>query len=293
MRKMRKAYEGVRGADLYVEEFGDYREFLETLERRKPEEAKNTSPSDYKLTVDWNGVGSRDEAYDLLKKGWDAPVKRIVCDFDKNLAKTRERVRRRNFASVEGFAPIPAHAVMNLPNSMINQRTEAKKTKILDFIIMIDRACNVSTREIERKMSEQLAAIASLERDFGFRCRISVSFAPFSGYAREGKTNAACVLKVKDESQPFDIKRLAFPIVHSAMLRALMFRWERTLSAEDGLNSPYSKYHDGGMGTSFERWRESNKKEFSGMISGNNGKVIVLDFDSKVEDVIKKGTERR
>ena len=293
MRKMRKAYEGVKGADLYVEEFGDYREFLETLERRKPEEAKNTSPSDYKLTVDWNGVGSWDEAYDLLKKGWDAPVKRIVCDFDKNLAKTRERTRRRNFASVEGFAPIPAHAVMNLPNSMINQRTEAKKTKILDFIVMIDRACHVSTMEIERKMSEQLAAIASLERDFGFRCRISVAFAPFSGYAREGKTNTACVLKVKDESQPFDIKRLAFPIVHSAMLRALMFRWERTLSAEDGLNASYGKYHDGGMGTSFERWRESYKKEFSGMISGNGSKVIVLDFDSKVEDVIKQGTERR
>ena len=216
-----------------------------------------------------------------------------MADFDKNLVKTREKIRRTSFADVNGFAPIPAHAVMNLPNSMINQRVEVKKTKILDFLIVIDRACMNSPREIEMRMSEQLAGIASLERDFGFRCRISVAFAPFSGYPRSKKTNTACILKVKDEGQPFDIKRLAFPVVHSAMLRALMFRWERTVSAEDGLNASYEKYHESGMGTSFEHWLESDKKMFSEMVSENNGKVIVLDFNSRVEDVIKKQKAER
>lgn len=288
MKKTITAYEQDKTAKFYVERFENYREFVDTLEKRKSEESKN----DYEGgdLNSWHGVKSWDEAYGLLLKGWDKPVGHIEMNFNKSLVNAREKSRRRVYASVAGFSPIVPHAVMNLPNSMFDEKIEAKKTKVLDFLIMIDRACGNSASEIERRMSEQLAAIAVLERDYGYRCRISVSFASFSGSYRHNQTNVACVLKVKDESQPFDIKRLAFPIVHAGMLRALMFRWERTLSAEDGLNKKYSEYHASGMGTSYEKWNSSNKEQFVRMLSGNKSKVIVLDFDSKVEDVITKGT---
>lgn len=285
MEKSVQKYEGCPGATMYVERFGNYREFIETLNKRLPEERKN-NPSGCELGS-WYGVNSWDEAYKLLLEGWDKPVRSIEMNFDHNLMKVREKARRKTFSSVAGFAPIPAHAVMNLPNSMLDQKMESRKTKVLDFLIMIDRACSHSAQEIEERMSKQLAGIAALERDYGYRCRISVSFAAFSGYPRGGKANACCVLKVKDESQPFDIKRLAFPIAHAAMLRALMFRWERTLTAEGGIGVKYNQYHETGLGTAYERWPKSDKDRFVGMASDGKSKMIVLDFNSNVEEVIE------
>lgn len=291
MEKVRKTYVNCPTASLYVERFRNYREFLDTLDARKGEEKKSW---EQRTPLDsWNGVTSWDEAYKLLLDGWEKPVKNIEMNFDKSLMKVREKSRRKTFANIAGFAPIPAHAVMNLPNSMLDQRMEARKTKVLDFLIMIDRACKNSASEIEKRMSEQLAGIASLERDYGYRCRINVAFSAFSGGPRGNKVNTACILKVKDESQPFDIKRLAFPIVHAGMLRALMFRWERTLTAKDALDMPYDGYHEGAFGTSYEKWFLSRKEEFVKMVTDPKAKMIVLDFDSKVEDVIQKETGRR
>ncbi len=285
MEKTVQKYEECPNASMYVERFDNYKEFIETLDRRLPEEKKN-NPNGCKLGS-WHGVNSWEEAYKLLLEGWDKPVKSMAMSFDRNLIKVREKTRRKTFSNVAGFAPIPAHAVMNLPNSMLDQKMERRKTKVLDFLIMIDRACSPSANEIEERMSKQLAGIAALERDYGYRCRISVSFVPFSGRPRNGKTNVCCVLKVKDESQPFDIKRLAFPTVHVAMLRALMFRWERTLTAVDGIGLKYDDYHEAGLRTVYEKWPKSDKDRFVGMVSDGRAKVIVLDFDSNVEDVIE------
>lgn len=294
MKPIRKKYKCEDKIDqkLYVEKFDNYQDLIKTINDRQPEAANKMRNIDM---GSWTGVDDWKKANDLLQNGWEAPVKEINKRFDNAMNKTIEKRRMAQFANVQGFCPIVPNALRNLPNSMIDLKRDVKKTKILNFLIIIDRACRNSTDEIEKKMVEQLSAIAKLERDDGYRCRISVLATFCSGTPKSG-TNIAGIVKVKDESQPFDIKRLSFPIVHAAMLRAFMFAWEGTVNAKDALNCDYGEYHESGLGKSFEYWDESRRKEFSDAVTDVNEKTIVLHFYSDVEkeiNGIKKGGDRK
>ena len=287
MRALRKKskFGDSNSQKFYIEKFDNYGEFLSAINRRQDDAYNKKSSISFGSFV---GASSWEEIDKMLINGWDSPVPDMKKMFDEKSMKVSERNRRVQFSSVQGYAPIVAHAVMNLPNSMIDCRQEKRKTKILNFVIMIDRACSVEADEIKRKMSEQLAGIARLERDLGYRCRISVAFAAFGDCPDDDETYVAAVVKIKDESQPFDIKRVAFPIVHPAMLRAYMFAWEGTLTSAESLGESYWSYHQDGLGKSFEHWRDRCKKQFSDVVSDGEEKVIILDFLSDFEESIKE-----
>lgn len=269
----------------YCESFDNYVDFVHTLRKRQNE--KPFRKIEDAVDCSFAGIKNIQEGFDLLENGWDKPVEAINRKFSSMLDHVTEKVDKVRFRDVQGFAPSVPSALMGLPRSMYNQRKEVKKTKILNFLICIDRAWNVSNEQIVDKMTEQLATIAKLERDCGYRCRISVMFAATGGYTKKG-TMCSCVLKVKDESQPFDIKRLAFPVCHSAMLREMMFAWEGTLNAKGSLEAEnYSDYHENGMGTSFEHWSEASQKDFINALNEGNQKTIVFHFKTDLDEALK------
>lgn len=284
---MEKKYD--RKENIYSEGFDNYKEFLNAIERRQPEASRKLEEA---TGTNWKriGVNSVREAKDLLINGWDKPVERINRKFENATARTIERSQRRPYANVQGFAPIVPNALMGLPNSMIDYKTQPKKTKIIEFYVVIDRAWCVDADEIEDKMVKQLADIAELEKQ-GFRCRISVVFTAYGGKSTDEQCGLVCSVKVKDESQPFDIKRLTFPIVNPAMLRCLMFGWEGTLNARDSLNRPYDRYHWDGMGTAFEHWDSKDRDRLEKVLAHGNDKAIVLGLNDSVQD--KMGKEVR
>lgn len=266
---------------MYYESYDNYKEFLELLEKRQNENP-NRNIESIMGDPDWIGVRTFEEAKDLLLNGWSKEVETLKMKFNQELNSIEKKGKMKTFANVQGFMPIVSSAVMRLPNSMIDIKMENKKSKILKFMICIDRACSVGTKEIIEKTSKQLAVISSLERSGQYRCRIEIMFCPFDD-SEPNKTICPCSIMVKRESQPFDIKRLAYPIIHPSMLRALMFAWEGSLPMK------YSEYHFGGLGKSFDRWNLSSKNEFINAIKELNENVFVVDFKTDVEQMLKEG----
>lgn len=268
---------------MYYEQYDNYKEFLDTVLKRQNENPNKTLEEIfYNHGSRWVGVNSVDEAKDLLINGWQKEVEKLKLSINKELDSIERKSKLRSFSNVQGFMPIVPHAIMRLPNSMIDVRMESKKSKIIKFMIVIDRAGYNSVDDIIKVMAKQLAIIASLERSGQYRCRIEALFCPFEdGYPN--KTICPCSVMVKRESQPFDLKRLAFPIIHPAMLRLLMFAWEESLPLER------SDYHYSGYGKSFEWWNKKSKSDFIKAITDGNEKTIVVDLHTDLEKLLKEG----
>lgn len=269
---------------LYHEAYANYQEFYETLMARQSGAHETLENIMKESNVDWVGVGSVEEAKNLFLNGWEKPLEDLKGQVDKELKTLENKRSFKPVSSVCGFAPIVPNALMGLPNSMFDIKREKVKSRVLRFILMIDRVCRVSTDEIIRKMSKQLAYIAMLERSGMYRCRLEVCFVAFGGLNENGsKYSTSCSVLVKSENQLFDAKRLCYPVINPSMLRLLMFGWNKSLPM------PINDYRVWGYGTSFEKWDEKSKKAFIDAINENNENVICVDLDTDVEKMLKKG----
>ena len=92
------------------------------------------------------------------------------------------------------------------------------------------------------------------------------------------------VVKIKDEGQPFDIKRVAYPMVAASMLRTIAFAWVCSTEVADSLGG---QYWDSGYGTSFEHWGNDRKREMCKVMTEGLklGKTIMFDYYSTRESV--------
>lgn len=269
------------GQPMYHEHFNNYKEFYDTIMRRQPTARKTIQEVFDEHDKSWMGVNSIQEAHDLLMGGWSKPLEDIKVKMEKNLRDIERQPVKKTYADVVGYVPIVPNVLMGLPKSMVNIRQERVGSRILRFLIMIDRAWKNDTETIIRRMSKTLAQIAALERTGKYRCRIEVSFAWFGDSYDEGKTHASCSVLVKSENQLFDVKRLCFPIIHPGMLRLLMFAWYESIPLKA------NEYFVSGYGRAFECWEEGYKKDYVNAVNENNEKVIVCDLNGGLEQVLK------
>ena len=269
---------------LYVESFENYKEFYDILMERQ---SRAKHDLDYILRdngTSWTGINSVKEAKDLFLNGWEKPIEDLKVKIDKELQSIEKTARNRMSANVCGFIPIIPNALKKLPYSMLDTKVEKRKSKVLKFMISISRTCSTSADAIINKLSKQLAYIASLERSGKYRCRIEIMFPAFGGLYENGqKYSTAMTMLVKSENQLFDVRRLSYPIIHPSMLRLLAFGWYYSLP----LN--YDDYRVGGMGTAFPKWGSESKEKFLNKLLNANEKTFVIDYDTDVEQMLRKG----
>jgi len=120
-----------------------------------------------------------------------------------------------------------------------------------------------------------LAMISSLERD-GYRCRIEVCF-PFRPHFNDEKKIAVANVLVKSENQPFDIKRLNYPIVNTSMFRLFMFGWYESIPL------PLEDYFESNYGVGYDHWEDKHKKELAKILQDGNSKTIIIGLNDNFE----------
>lgn len=274
---------------MYYEQFGSYEEYLRVLEERNKTNAHNSNNKLEKLNdVDqrernWYGVKSYDEAKNLLVNGWESQVEYLKKRLMKEIDLCDDKKVTRMFNDVAGYMPIVPNAIMNLPIAMINQRTYKKKSRVIKFLIGMNRSCGYSSTEVIDKMSKILARIAILEKH-GYRCRLEV-FGAFHDGDEDYKTIACHSVLIKSENQLFDLKRVAFPLAHTAMQRTFGFGWENTVP----LN--YSEYHCGGLGRAVQYWNKKRRDDLLSAINENNEKLVYVSMDTNIEEMFGKDGE--
>lgn len=279
MRVVQKKLEN-ESAKLYYEQFENYQEFLKTVESRD----RDNSHGEHRLTDNirrksWSGVESYEEARNLLINGWDAKVDFLKKQFENASKELDEKRVVKTFSDMVGFMPIVPNVIIGLPNCMLNNRTETKKSKVIKFLIDTTASCSEDSDDMIKYYSQVLARIALLEKR-GYRCRIEI----YQQYSEENNsgTKAGFSVLIKSENQPFDIKRMAFPMSHTAMFRVFGFAWENSLPI------PYDDYHCGGLGTPMYHWSSSKRENMINAIRNQNEKIVYVSYKKDLEQIFER-----
>lgn len=264
---MKRTIKDVNGRHFIIEEFRNSAELIRVCNERK----QNFGEARRRGDDDWCGA-SWNEAMNMLQFGWDKPVKQIKSNIQK-LEKqgTMKKISFRN--DVIGFAPNVPNAILGLPESMINSRVSYKKAKVINVLVELGATAGTSSKKIIDYGTKVIEKLYSLEKA-GFRVRIEY-LKTFNGKNYEPETYAIKYL-LKSENQPFDLKRMAFPLIHTAMFRRICFDWyERLPDAKqlDGYGTPLIHNED--------------KKNIKNVLCDKNTYLILYgdDLDKTFKDV--------
>lgn len=165
----------------------------------------------------WCGVKNYEEALQLLSEGYQPVVEKLKVEIKANVQGNAKRVSFTN--DIVGYAPVVPLAIMGVPNAMINSHMTTIKTKVIDVYYDGTFYSGVKSDDILKTGAKLLSVIISLEQQ-GYRFNLYQA----QGYA-DGEDCDMLVVKIKDAAQPFDLKRVSFPMTHTAFFRVIGFDW--------------------------------------------------------------------
>lgn len=262
----------INGHDMNLEIFNSADECVRLCRTREITSGRFSNMQDGTLgghDSSWfGGIKNYDEALDLLHTGYQPTVDSMRGVFKANVSGEGKRFSFQN--NIAGFAPVVPLALKGVPNSMIDMRMKPIKAKVVDIYMDMTASCGTSAEDITEASKKVLSAVIELERQ-GYRFNLYVG----SAYC----DNDADVLaiRVKAAEQPLDLKRISFPMTHTAFFRVIGFDWYSRF--------PIGKYRFG-YGTSAHR--EYGKKA-TNMFRELFGKKNMIYFS--VQELIR-GTDK-
>lgn len=266
---MKREVKDVNGRHFIIETFNSAAELMEITDSRK----QNFGEARDRGDDDWCGA-SWEEARHMLQFGWDKPVNQIKSNIQR-LEKqgSMKKVQFKN--DIIGFTPNVPNAILGVPQSMINTSVTYKKAKVINVMLDLGATCGVSSNEKIEYGSKVLEKLYSLEKA-GFRIRIEFlnTFNGRSGRGFEQNTYAIKYL-LKNENQPFDLKRMAFPIIHTAMFRRIAFDWYERLP---------DAIHLGGYGTSIKNCGDI--RNIKNVLCSDTNTYMIL-FGDDLDEIFK------
>lgn len=227
----------------------------------------NMQKEDLSKDVSRYGVKSYEEALKLLEFGYQPIVDKLKMQIKANVKGTDKRISFHN--DIVGYAPIVPLAILGVPNSMINSYMKPIKSKVIDVYIDITYSWVDSNERIIKSSSRILSVILKLEQQ-GYR---------FNIYCVKSQSDSndcdMMIVKIKDALQPIDLKRISFPLAHTAFSRVIGWDWYSKF--------PKGKYRSGyGHSITFE---SKFKDEWVKKMFGNNAIMLsakkLLDEDEK------------
>lgn len=238
----------------------------------------------HKSMGSFEGVESYDEALQFLRNGYQPTVAALK---EKMSVKDRSQKRISFQNNIVGGTPIVPLALRGVPNCMVDMKMKPIKCKVIDVYYDMTCSCGTDSDDIIRNGQKMLGAILDLEHQ-GYR---------FNLYAIQTYSDTRSVdllaVKIKSSNQPLDLRRMSFPLTHTAFFRVIGFDW-------------YSKFPKGkyrlayGHGLGYEM-KGSEIKEFSSKMFGDNAiyfavRNILDQSEEYIKEVLKdagKGKGRK
>lgn len=197
---------------LNMEIYGSAQEVAEHLEIRQ--RTSDNFKSDPYERRSFTGA-TREETLRMLREGYQPTVDALK----KGTKVFASGKRFKSFNDVVGFAPIVPNAIMGLPNAMVNSSMKQIKTKVLDIYYDMTVSAYVESSDLIKAGQKMLGVILEMEAQ-GYRFNLYVC----QTYGDAKGCDMLCV-KVKSANQPFDLKRMSFPVSHTAFFRGVGFDW--------------------------------------------------------------------
>lgn len=258
-----------------IEEFESVLELTNANKTREVNEHwENRSMDKSDISKSWEGVSSYDEAYELLANGWEQETKKMANLVDK-ITKTGMKSKTSFVNNVHGFTPNVPLSIMNVPTSMIDVQRTQIKSKVINIIYDSGASCCESTESMLKAGLNMINTIINLELS-GYRVNLKV----MDCYC-DSESIECCLVNIKNANQSFNLKKMMFPLAHSAWLRVIGFDWED--------KSPITTYK-GGRGCPYYvelRNRKVDRNDFKEIFGDTTFYINYKDASEGVENLEK------
>lgn len=237
-----------------VEVFNSANEVVEVSSRRKITDSSFKNMEKKNIRKSWHGVSSFKEALDLMKTGYQPTVDKMKAGIKANVQGQGKRISF--FNDVVGYAPVVPLALQGVPTSMQNSYMKPIKAKVLNIYYDMTASCGTDPEDIIEAGQKLLAAIMELEMQ-GYKFNL---YAIQSYWENSDKGCDLICTKIKSSNTPLDLKRISFPLTHTAYFRVIGFDWYS--------KTPNGKYRSGyghALGYDFdEKTMQNGFKEIFG-----------------------------
>lgn len=206
-----------RSYKVNCESYNSVGEMVGLLKTRKITNSDFHNYEEEKIDKSWTGVGSYKEALDLLDNGYQPVIEKLKTALKANFNGDAKRISFNN--DVVGYAPIVPLAMKGVPQSMINATMKPIKSKVIDLFYDVTVNCGVTCQQIIDNGAKVLGAILELEQE-GYKVNL-YAIQSYSDY----ENCDMLIIKIKDSRQPIDLKRMSFPLTHTAFFRVIGFDW--------------------------------------------------------------------
>ena len=267
----------VGGFDVHFERYESALEVVENCRERTITNSSFNNMQTESITK-WNGVSSYEEALEYMRTGYQPTVDSMKNVFKGNLKGTGSRFTFKN--DVQGFAPVVPLALKGVPNSMVAMTMKPIKTKVVDIYYDMTTGARTSSDKIMDAGRMLLSTVIELERQ-GYRFNLYI----IQGYSGADDCDML-VVKVKNAAQPLDLKRVSFPLTHTAFFRVIGFDWYSKF--------PGAKYRLGyGQALSYRTGRSKMKKMIKELFGENAISFSAVDIIGNGKDYIKAEVESK
>lgn len=217
-------YSEVAKNKLLFEHFSGVRNLVQTLGKRtQNNRAMSDEHSSGKSDTSWTGTQSLEEAFNLLEKGWESPIK----DIDRGVVRNNKDLKVNAGGmktGIVGFAPCVPNAILGLPNSMMTRDQVMRKNRVLTIGYANNSCCGTDAQDFVKGGIAVCSIINRLELS-----GIRVAVKAFLYSATQSKENVFCTVDVKNWREPLDLKRVTFPLCNASWERRIGFKYLETL----------------------------------------------------------------
>lgn len=227
----------------------------------------------------WEGVRSYDEALEYLYNGYQPTVEKLRTAVKSKLVGEGKRMSFSN--NLVGHAPVVPLAMMGVPNCMIDMKMKPIKAKVIDVYYDVTCSSGTDSDDIIKNGQKLLGAILDLEKQ-GYRFNLYA----VQTYSEMDDADVLTV-KLKSSNQPLDLRRMSFPLTHTAFFRVIGFDWYS--------RTPKAKYRSGYGCALAYTLTKNQMDEFAHQVWGNNavliaGKEIMRKDEEYIKEVLLYGS---
>ena len=192
----------------------DFQKFLEKetspLFKQKAYLASSTGSEQF------TGTESYNQATDFLNNGWSAPVAKMASLMINKIMAPKQQLKK----SVVGSIPIVPAAIKGHPLSMLQAKKIPQKTSSINIVYNMTGNCNIDADTLINSGLCILNLAQALENN-----HISTQLNVMPKFSICKNEIVACFVNIKNYSQPFNLKKIAYPLAHASFFRRHGFKF--------------------------------------------------------------------
>lgn len=205
--------------------WGEFTNFCETTPSGKKwkKSDENTSEKSTGFSQKNTGVTWK-ETIKLASFGWPEGMEEVTSFNDSIASHSSERDLPVIENSIVGFLPNVPNYLSNLPDAMMTIEETPKQTPVIKLVIAPYANAGTSKEHFIWYGIAVMSLVETIEAQ-GVNVEIDMTYFFKSLNKSDGKHDLSLTIELKSATQPLDVDRMVFAIVHPAMFRRMIFHY--------------------------------------------------------------------